>query len=58
LPQQIDLNKKMEECASLAHVSIPIDETSVIVVAVAAAVRFMKWQHDKKKRGGNELVVW
>jgi hypothetical protein len=34
----------MEEGASLAHVSIPIDKTSVVVVAVAAAVHFMKWQ--------------
>ena len=42
----------MEAAPLAAYGSIPIDPTSVVVVAVASAVRYMEWQHRKKKKGG------
>ena len=42
----------MEAAPLAAYGSIPIDPTSVVVAAVASAVRYMDWQHRKKKKGG------
>ncbi len=41
----------MEAAPLAAYGSIPIDPTSVVVVAVASDVHYMEWQHRKKKKG-------
>jgi hypothetical protein len=44
----------MEAAPLAAYGSIPIDPTSVVVAAVASAVRYMDWQHRKKKKAEKE----